>query len=168
MNPEPNDQEFKNVLSLPPDKRYEHFLKRVVNLDCVWMVEEDEQRYLSFNHKGLEVLPVWPARRYAEHAMIENFPNACYVSVNIRDWLARTLSPLRNVDDVAIAVFPDSAGEGIQVSVADMIADIETELNTRLGSLPGYDPNAAEIDVMELLKPKIKASLKAKPKGKLP
>ena len=129
---------------------------------------EDEHGLLSFNHQGREALPVWPAQRYAEHAMKKNWPDARYVSMKLRDWLDKILRPLRHADDTAVFVFPDSEGYGVDVLIPDMTADIRAELGTRLESLPGYDPNAEEIDLVELLKLAMRASMKAKPKGKLP
>lgn len=167
MNSEPNDHEFEAVLNLSPEGRYQHFLSRIVTFDQVWMAEDDEG-VLSFKHEGCDALPVWPARRYAEHVLREEFPEARYVAVKLRRWLEKTLSPVKDAEDVVIAVFPDAEGYGLQVWVKDMIADIEAELGTRLESLPGFDPDAEEIDLVELLKPAMRASMRAKPKGKLP
>lgn len=100
--------------------------------------------------------------------MKDNWPDAHYLAVELRNWLEKTLLPLKDADDVAVAVFPDAKGFGQHVLVPDIIADIKAELGTRLESLPGYDPDAEEIDLEELLKPAMRASMKAKPKGKLP
>lgn len=167
MDVEPNDQEFESLLRLPPHKRYAYFVKRVVDFDRVWMIEDDEG-LMSFNHEGGEILPVWPARRYAEHAVKKNLPDVRYVAIDTRRWLERTLAPLKDADDVEISVFADAEGYGQQATASDMIADIEAELATRLESLPGFDPNAEDIDLDELLKPAIRASMRAKPKSKLP
>lgn len=170
MHPEPTDAELDAVIRLSPVERYEHFLKRVIDFDQVWMLEDDEG-LVSFNHGQSEVLPVWPARRYAEFAMaraLSDWPAARYVSRSLRDWLETTLLPLKDEGGLGLAVFADANGEGLHVSVSDMIADLHDELATRLESLPGYDPDAEEVDLYELLKPAMRASMKAKPKGKLP
>ena len=168
MAPEPKDREMEAVLKLTPWERYLHFLKHVVTFDQVWMAEDDEGLVTICDREGVEVLPVWPARRYAEHALKKTWPGARNVAVPVQDWLERTLRPLRNDDDAALAVFPDSEGYGQQVSIPDVIDDVEAELATRLGSLPGFDSATEEIDLDELLKPAMRASMKAKPKGKLP
>lgn len=167
MDSEPGDQEFKAVLQLPEWNRYQHFLKRIVDFDRVWMAE-DEQGLITVNgHDGEEVLPVWPARRYAQNAM-NKWPDFGFVCVSIADWLEKTLRPAANADDCVLAVFPDPDGNACVVLVPDMISEIEYELSTRLGSLPDYDPDADEIDLEELLRPAMRASTKTKPKGRLP
>jgi hypothetical protein len=164
---EPSDQEFEAVLSLPPAERYRHFLRKVVDVDGVWMAEDEKGLITVKGDGGEEVLPVWPARRYAEHAMWK-WPDAVFVRVSVERWLEKTLLPVEDAADVALAVFPDSEGYGELVLVPEMIADLRAELGTRLDSLPGYDPDAEEIDLDALLKPAMKASMKAKPKGRLP
>lgn len=170
MHVEPTDPEFEAVLRLSPADRYEHFLKRVVDFDQVWMIEDDAG-LVTFNHGDNEVLPVWPARRYAEHAMeraLRDWIGARYVSRPVRDWLEGTLKPLTDEAGLAVAVFADADGEGLSVSISDIVADLQDELGRRLDSLPGFDPDAEEIDLEDVLKPAMRASMKFGPKGKLP
>lgn len=164
---EPNDQEFEKVLSLPPAERYRHFLQKVVDFDHVWMAEDEKGLITVNGDDGREILPVWPARRYAAHAMWK-WPEARFVRVGVEWWLEKTLLPVENAGDVALAVFPDSDGYGKLVLVPEMIAELRAELGTRPDSLPGYDLEAEEMDLDALLKPAKKASMKAKPKGRLP
>ncbi len=164
---EPSDQEFEAVLNLPPAERYRHFLKKVVDVDGVWMAEDEKGLITVKGDGGEEVLPVWPARRYAEHAM-GKWQDARFARVSVERWLEKTLLPVEHAADVALAVFPDPEGYGERILVPEMIADLRAELCSRLASLPGYDPDAKEIDLDALLKPAMKASTKAKPKGRLP
>lgn len=170
MPAEPTDPELKAILRLSPADRYAHFLKRVVDFDQVWMVE-DESGLVTFNHGDNEVLPVWPARRYAEHAMeraLKDWTGARYISLPVRRWIEATLKPLTDEAGVAVAVFADADGEGQSVSVSDLVADLQDELGRRMEALPGFDPDAEEIDLDEVLKPAMRASAKSKPKGQLP
>lgn len=167
MAAEPNDQEFEAVLKLSTEDRYRHFLKKIVDFDCVWMAEDEEGLITIIGEGGQDVLPVWPARRYAEQAMWK-WPGAEFFQVTVQRWLEKTLLPIEDAADVALAVFTDREGYGQLVQVPDMITDLRAELGSRLGSLPGYDPEAEEIDLEALLKPAMKASMKARPKGRLP
>ncbi len=170
MHAEPTDSELEAVLRLAPADRYEHFLKRVVDFDQVWMIEDDAG-LVTFNHGDDEVLPVWPARRYAEHAMeqaLRDWTGARYLSRPVREWLGVTLKPLSEEAGLAVAVFADAHGEGFSVSIPDIVADLEDELGRRLDSLPGFDPDAEEVNLDEVLRPAMRASMKSKPKGRLP
>ena len=100
--------------------------------------------------------------------MEKNFPEARYLGLDLQRWLDKTLQPLANVDDVIVIIFPDAEGFAVPVRVSDLIADIADERGRRLGSLPGFDSDAQEIDLAELLRPAMRTSMKAKPKGKLP
>ena len=170
MSAEPTDSELKAILRLSPTDRYQHFLKRAVDHDQVWMVEDDAG-LVTFNHGDDEVLPVWPARRYAEHAMeraLRDWTGARYISLPVRHWIEATLRPLADEAGVAVAVFADADGEGLSVSISNIVADLQDELGRRMDALPGFDPDAEEIDLDEVLKPAMRASAKSRPKGKLP
>ena len=167
MQSEPSDPEFEAVLRLPPLERYLHFLKRIVDLDAVWMAADDAGLVYFGDDNGRDVLPVWPARRYAENAM-HKMPEVGFVRKSIADWLENTLRPVADEMDVALAVFVDAEGYAESVLIPDMIKDLEGELGSRLQSQPGFDPDAEEIDLDELLRPAMRASMKAKPKGRLP
>ena len=165
MSREPNDREFEAILGLPPEKRYRHFMERIVDFDHVWMAEDDDG-LLTFNHRGGEILPVWPARRYAEHVLKDTFPDARFVAMTVRDWLEHTLCPLERETDVWLAVFPDADGYGCRAACADMIADLEDELGTEMETRPGPDAVTPKSGRDNRLEWAMKSFRKAKPSGK--
>lgn len=167
MDQEPNEHEYCNVLALPAEKRMVHCFKRCVDLSAVWMAE-DAEGWITFNYEGGEFLPVWPARRYAEACLpTSDWPGVEYQRVELDDWLETMLAKLED-NGIDIAILGTPQGD-VQVLTASETRDaFEAELNTRLFRSPNWDPEAEEIDLMELLKPAFKASLKARPVGKLP
>lgn len=78
------------------------------------------------------------------------------------------MRPLKDEADLDVAVSAVAHGEGLYASSSDIIADIDTVLGTRLESLPGFDPDAEEVDPYDLLKPAMTASMRAKSQRELP
>lgn len=167
MNQEPNDHEYRKVLELPAEKRMIHCFKRCVDLNAVCLAE-DAEGWITLKYEGGEFLPVWPARRYAEACLpASEWPGVNYQRVELEDWLETTLPKLEE-NSIDIAVLGTPQGDVRVLTASETRDAFEAELNTRLFRSPNWDPEAEEIDLMELLKPALKASMKAKPKGKLP
>ncbi len=166
---EPNDHEFRNVLALPFERRVDYFFKRCVDLDAVW-IGRDAEGWITLQSDRGDFLPVWPARRYAAACLLPSaWPGVEYMPIELDTFLGSDLAKLGEAGfKIGIFVVPDD--DMLILTVPEARDAFEAELNTRLFRSPNWDPDAKEedIDFMELLKPGFRASMKAKPKGKLP
>ena len=61
-----NDKMLASVLKLSAPDRYSHFVKSVVDWQCVWGLYDRDGWMLLGLDDGKETFPVWPAKRYAE------------------------------------------------------------------------------------------------------
>lgn len=166
---EPNDQEFYNVLKLEHEKRIEYFFKRCVDLNAVW-VAEDAEGLITFMQEDSEILPIWPARRFAEACLPKSeWPGIKYQTIELDEWCKVTIQRMAE-ESIKIGIFGTPEGDILVLSSPEARDAFEAELNTRLFRSPNWDEKAerGQDDLMDLLKPAMRASMKAKPKGKLP
>lgn len=60
------DKEIKAISGKSPDVRYGYSLKRIADNDCLWVLSSKEGNFLCIQDEGLNVLPIWPFKEYAE------------------------------------------------------------------------------------------------------
>ena len=61
-----NEKEFYSVLNLPANKRYEYFIKKVVDWGEVWGLYEDGWA-MTEDDNGNLLIPFWPKKEFAQY-----------------------------------------------------------------------------------------------------
>jgi hypothetical protein len=123
-----SDKEFAAVSRLDAVARYRYFLKRVADWREVWGLYEDGWMSLHDDEQRL-LLPLWPARRYAEAYRAEHWgqraeARAIPLPELLEDWL-----PGLKRDGRGVAIFPvATAKESIHPSLDDFERDLRKEL----------------------------------------
>lgn len=60
-------KELENVFALNSRKRYEHFISKVCDWEELWILENDEEKFLiECPEPHVKYVPVWPHPEYAE------------------------------------------------------------------------------------------------------
>lgn len=122
-----NPKEFEAVIKLPVPKRYEYFLKKVVDFEEVWGLKNEEGWSLASDPDGHEVMLIWPNSKYAE-AYIDNDDHDVAPSVIKLDrWMTVWLPELEK-EGRMIAVFPTPQKNGAVVSPQRLLNDLNEEL----------------------------------------
>lgn len=122
-----NDQEFKAVLALPAPARYEHFIKKVVDMEAIWSLGTDNGWALSGDDAGHEIVPVWPDERYAAACAIDEWAGNEPRSIPLNHWLNAWLPGIAR-DFRLIAVFPTPESKGPIVTPERLREDMQEEL----------------------------------------
>lgn len=123
-----SDKEFAAVSRLDPIARYRHFLKRVADWREVWGLYEDGWMSLHDDEQRL-LLPLWPARRYAEAYRADDWGQRAEARAIPLDELLEDWLPGLKKDGRGIAVFPVvPAKESIHPSLDDFERDLREEL----------------------------------------
>jgi len=120
-------KEIATVLNLPAKKRYEYFIKEVVNWDNVWGLY-DSDWITIIDKDGYKLFPVWPHKKYAELFLQENYKISSPKSVDVDDFAENFLIKLGE-KNTAIWVFPTSEKAGFIVCYQTLYNDIHEEFS---------------------------------------
>ena len=121
-----NAKQLDAVISLTSEKRYQHFVKRIADVEEVWALYSDGWA-LSATEDGTSVFPFWPAREYAEKCAINECLGYEPRALPLDEFL-NSLLPRLKADGVLPGVFPNLVGDNVTPTVERLIADINIEL----------------------------------------
>jgi hypothetical protein len=121
------------VAALPPERRFEHFVKRVVDWEFVWgLAEEDDGLLVAADDSGRRYLPLWPhgdyARLCATGAWKDREPRALRTDVLTGAWIRGLID-----DGILVSVFPTPSDAGLIVEPAALKARLEEHLSDYYG-----------------------------------
>lgn len=122
-----NQKQIDAIIKLPGLKRYEHFVKTVVSWGAVWALD-DNGWALAATNDGIQVLPLWPAKEYAQLCATNEWAKYSPLSFDL-EYFRRTLLPKLELDGVLPGVFftPDSFG--VTPSVKELQSALHAELS---------------------------------------
>lgn len=114
-------------MSLSPERRYLHFVRRVADMEELWALRSPEGWVVAGSPGPIEAIPVWPHAQYAADCAREQWIGSVPASITLGDWLGKWTPGLIR-DSRLVAVFPSVENEGVIVSPARLQQDLETEL----------------------------------------
>ncbi|HEY6560412.1 MAG TPA: DUF2750 domain-containing protein [Polyangiaceae bacterium] len=121
-----SEKEIQSVLNLHGPKRFQHFIKRVVDDETVWGLWRDGWALMA-DDDGRQVFPLWPAQEYADRCRTDDWSEYEPKAIPLKDLLEDLLVRFEP-QNVMAGVFPTPAGKGLTVSPAELRAAIEEEL----------------------------------------
>ncbi|WP_461611880.1 DUF2750 domain-containing protein [Cytobacillus kochii] len=65
-------KEIDTVLKLPADKRYQYFIKKIVDYEAVWGLYKDGWA-ITEDSEGSQLVPFWPNSEFATLCTIEDW-----------------------------------------------------------------------------------------------
>jgi Protein of unknown function (DUF2750) len=122
-----DDEEFESVSVLPPEERYQQFVKRVAQWGILWGLSRDTSWAVKVDDKGYTVVPVWPHERFAAACSSGYWYSHIPRSIPLQEWMERWLPGLQR-DQQLVLVFPTFNGRGVPVAPERLKADLEAEL----------------------------------------
>jgi uncharacterized protein DUF2750 len=121
-----NGKEFQNVIQLAPERRYEYFIKKVADWQDVWGLW-DEGWAMMADDQGVQSIPVWPHRVYAEACGHEQWLGYLPKNITLHEWLEKWIPEMIS-DNQTVEVFPSPSGTAVVVEPKRLRADLEEEL----------------------------------------
>lgn len=121
-----SEQQIKAVISLPAQKRYEHFVKQVADSEEVWGLYNDGWAIATSN-EGKFVFPVWSSFEYAEMCATGDWTEYKPKMIELEEFTDELLPNLAE-DDYSIGVAYLPKDEGVVIDAHHLISDIEEEL----------------------------------------
>lgn len=120
-----NPKQFEAVLALPGNRRFEHFVKVVVDRETAWGLYDDGWA-LAADNAGAPVFPLWPAEEYARACAIKEWSAYQPRSIEL-GFLTAELLPRMERDGVLPGVFFTPMSKGVTPSVAELLAALDAE-----------------------------------------
>ncbi len=115
-------QQLDAINALSAEARYDEFVSQVVEWKAVWSLSS-EQGWAVISDDGDEYLPVWQHADLAALWATGGYSDCQPKQIPLSDWLTKWL-PGMDEDGMYISVCPDIEGEGVVVSAAELLEDI--------------------------------------------
>lgn len=118
-------KEIENVIKTEPIKKYEYFIKKVVDYEEIWALKDDEG-WATLGDGEKLFLPIWAKREFSDLCISNEWSSYKSESIDLYEFLDEWISGLQK-DKIKILVMW-YMGEGIEVDVDDLKEDLEAEL----------------------------------------
>jgi hypothetical protein len=118
--------EVDAVLELPAPQRYRHFIEKVVGLRRMWGLYADGWA-MSETPEGRQVLPLWPAREYAELNIADEWSSHQAREIDLDAALGMMIPTLREQGILPGIFFSPDQGS-INITLDELERDLRAEL----------------------------------------
>ena len=122
-----NQQKIDKIFELDSKERYGYLLRKVADFETIYLIADNEDKYVMLSSNDLNVIPVWPEKGFAKLFLTESWKNYNVVEYDIHDFID-WLTDL-DKDNVGIAGFPNSDFNTVHVSAVDMKNHLLFELS---------------------------------------
>ena len=119
-------KQIEAVLKLDGPKRYDHFIKQVVDCEQVWGLYCDGWA-MGTDDSGKPTFPLWPAKEYAEFSAEGLWAEYEPAEIPL-DELVDELLPKLKEDGVGPSVFRTPEGQSVMPSIEQIVADLRNEM----------------------------------------
>ena len=122
-----NQQKINNIFALDSKERYGYLLRKVADFETIYLIADNEDKYVMIGSNDLSVIPVWPEKEFAELFLTDDWKNYKVVEYDIHDFM-EWLTDLEK-ENVDLAGFPNSHFNTVHVSAVDMKNHLLFELS---------------------------------------
>ena len=125
-----NQKELDSVIRLDATKRYNYFIKKVVDREVCYALFDDGWVIVSTSDNDI-VFPLWPLQEYVEICKSGEWESAEIVAIPL-DELMNQLLPSLERDNVSVAIFYTPENKGVVVSCIQLKSDLREEIKQYL------------------------------------
>lgn len=122
-----NHQKINNIFALNSKERYGYLLRKVADFETIYLIADNEDKYVMIGSNDLSVIPVWPEKEFAELFLTDDWKNYKIVEYDIHEFIDWLTDLEKN--NIELAGFPNSDFNTVHVSAVDMKNHILYELN---------------------------------------
>ena len=120
-----NSKEILGVLSANSNKKYEYFIKKVVDFEEIWGLYDDGWASVEDN-EGNPSFPIWPKKEFAELYTKDGWESYEASSIDLYDFLELWIPGMKK-NGYGVSIFWDN-GSSIKVSLDKLVEDLNEEL----------------------------------------
>jgi len=120
------NKKIENVIKLPPEERYDYFLRKVADFEQVWGLYSEGWAILK-DGQGKKVMPFWPEEEFAQICAKDTWQGYAPKSIELYDFIEKWLTGMYD-DDIKVGVFYVPEGKGVTRYPHELKEDLEEEL----------------------------------------
>lgn len=120
-----DNKELEAVIKLSAQKRYEYFIKKIVDFEELWGLYDDGWAMTSDDNKNM-MIPFWPKKEYADFCAIGEWRGYTSESIDLYEFINKWLPDMK-VDNIKPSIFFNNENSAV-IEVEKLIGDIEEEL----------------------------------------
>lgn len=120
-----NQAEIEAVSALPKGDRAKHFVKRVVDSQAVWGIQDDGW-VLAGTGSGKEVFQVWPFEAYARRCCVGEWATCTPASIPLDEFVDSYLTDFGE-KGILVGVFYTPAENGVLIPPGDLADLLQQE-----------------------------------------
>lgn len=120
-----SDKEIQSVTALDGQKRYEYFIKRIVDNEKLYGLYNDG--WVMASDGDTKIFPVWSAKEYAELCANDEWNGFKAKAFSLDDFLEELIPNLKQ-DGMRVGVFYTPSNKGLVPSFEQLELDINEEL----------------------------------------
>ncbi|PKR48926.1 DUF2750 domain-containing protein [Thalassospira marina] len=121
-----SQKQINAVIALSGPKRYEHFIKKIADLEVVWGLYLDGWALAGMG-EGIKLFPVWPQEEYALLSAAQAWSGYVPKSFCLKYFVDDLLPELER-DEIGVSVFYTPFDAGVVPSFEQLREDIKKEL----------------------------------------
>lgn len=122
-----NQQKINNILALSSKERYGYLLRKVTDFETIYLITDNEDKYVLIGSNNSRVIPVWPEKEFAELFLTDDWGSYKVVEYGIHDFI-EWLNDLEK-EKIDLAGFPNINFNTVHVSAMDMRNHLLFELS---------------------------------------
>jgi hypothetical protein len=119
-------KEIESVLRLEGPQRFAHFVKRMADEQRVWGLWDDGWASME-DDDGVMVLPVWPAREYAELFVNGDWSSYVPTEMPLDEFLDEMIPEVAE-QSALVGVFPTPTGKSVTPPLPELEEALREEL----------------------------------------
>ncbi|WP_294345002.1 DUF2750 domain-containing protein [uncultured Clostridium sp.] len=120
-----NNKEFEAVIKLSASKRYEYFIKKVVDEEEVWGLYDDGWA-MTEDDEGNKMIPFWHKREFAKFCAIDEWSGYIPECIDLYKFIDNWLIDMKN-DKIKPSIFWNNE-DSVLIDIENLINDLECEL----------------------------------------
>lgn len=122
-----NKPQFEQVISLPAQQRFDHFISNVSDWQEVWILKSPDGFVTLEDDDGHICIPLWPHREYAIALAKDSWSHCQPESIDLETFIKKWIPGMIN-DNYWAAVFPTPVQKSIVVPPIVLQEAISREL----------------------------------------
>ena len=127
MTYEMNQAQFDQVVSLPAEDRYSHFVSKAADWRQLWTLKGADGFVLSGDDSSQQCVPIWPHPDYAAALAKGSWSDCSPAEIELEAFMSRWI-PGMIKDNRMVAVFPTPEEKAIVIDPQRLHEDLSAEL----------------------------------------